>query len=290
MIIDGKKIAEEVKADLKAKIANIPADKRKPGLAVILVGDDPASHFYVGSKQKSCEAVGIESFKTVLAAASTQDEVIATIEKYNQDEKVDGILLQLPLPDALKEQSQDIINIIKPEKDADGLTTFNQGLLLNGSSQAVEPCTPKGCMELLSRINVDLAGKKALVVGRSLLVGRPISLMLNQANATVTMAHSRTKDLAGEVAAADILVAAIGKKEFIKGEWIKPGAVVIDVGINAETYTKEDDTKARKLYGDVEFAAAEARASYITPVPGGVGPMTVAMLLVNTFELYQKRK
>lgn len=284
-LIDGKKIAAEIKAELKEKINSL---NTKPGLAVILVGDDPASHFYVASKQKSCDEVGIASFKTVLEASSSKDDVIATIQKYNENPQVDGILLQLPLPEAIREYSQEIINTIKPDKDVDGLTTFNQGLLMNASKDAVEPCTPKGCMELLKRSNIDLTGKKALVVGRSSLVGKPIALMLNNANATVTMAHSRTADLAAEVANCDILIAAIGRKEFIKGEWLKTGSIVIDVGINAEKYTKEDGSEAKKLYGDVEFKTAEQKASYITPVPGGVGPMTVAMLLVNTYRLHER--
>lgn len=282
-IIDGKAIATEIKSELKLAISKIIA--RKPGLAVILVGDDPASHYYVGSKQKSCGEVGMESFKTVLSASSSKQELISVIENYNQDPKVDGILLQLPLPEALRANTQEIIDTISPTKDVDGLTSYNLGQLVVKSPDTVYPCTPKGCMELLQRSGVELAGKKVLVIGRSILVGKPIALMLNNANATVTMAHSRTKNLEAEVKSADILIAAIGVPEFIKGSWIKEGSVVIDVGINA---IEDGPEKKRKLVGDVEYLEAEKRAALITPVPGGVGPMTVAMLLSNTLELYHK--
>lgn len=282
-IIDGKKIAAGIRSELKAEIAKISG--RKPGLAVILVGDDSASHYYVGSKQKACEEIGMKSFKTILPASSTIDELKAVINKYNEDPNVDGILLQLPLPETLKQDTQEIIDTISHTKDVDGLTTVNLGAILVKSSNAVYPCTPKGCMELLKRSGVELSGKKALVIGRSTLVGKPISIMLNDANATVTMAHSRTKNLEQEVLDADILIAAIGSPEFIKGSWIKDGAIVIDVGINA---IEQVEAQKRKLVGDVEFSEAEKKASLITPVPGGVGPMTVAMLLSNTLELYKR--
>jgi methylenetetrahydrofolate dehydrogenase (NADP+)/methenyltetrahydrofolate cyclohydrolase len=281
-IIDGKAIAADIRQELKSEISGIKG--RKPGLAVILVGDDPASHYYVGSKQKACTEVGMESFKTVLSASASEDELIEVIEKYNADSNVDGILLQLPLPDSLRANTQEIIDTISPTKDVDGLTSFNLGQLVVKSDTAVEPCTPKGCMELLKRSGVDVSGKKALVIGRSTLVGKPISLLLNNANATVTMAHSRTKDLQKEVSEADILIAAIGVPEFVSGDWIKNNAVVIDVGINA---IDQGEGQKRKLVGDVNFLEAEKKASLITPVPGGVGPMTVAMLLTNTLELYR---
>lgn len=274
-IIDGKAIAADIRTELKAKVALL-GDKRKPGLAVILVGDDPASHYYVRSKQKKCEEIGYESFKTVLGADSSKEEVIKVISDYNKDSKVDGILLQLPLPEAIRAHTDEIIDTISADKDVDGLTAINQGKLLS-YRDAIEPCTPKGCIEMLKRSGVEMSGKKAIVIGRSNLVGKPMAILLSRENATATLAHSRTKDLAAEVQAADIVIAAIGKKEFVKGEWIKPGAVVIDVGINAED---------NKLYGDVDFEAAKEAASLISPVPGGVGPMTIAMLLVNTWELY----
>ena len=280
-LIDGKETAKQIKAELKEKISTIAG--RKPGLAVIIVGDDKASHYYVGSKQKACSEVGIESFKTELGSQTTKDELIKVITSYNQNKKVDGILLQLPLPDSLKSITQEIIDTISADKDVDGLTTLNLGKLVSKSPDAIEPCTPKGCMELLKRYNINPSGKKAIVLGRSTLVGKPIALLLNNANATVTMAHSRTKNINNELKEADIIIAAIGQAEFINGNFIKQNAVVIDVGINAI----ERDGK-RILVGDVEFASAESKASFITPVPGGVGPMTVAMLLQNTYELFQK--
>jgi methylenetetrahydrofolate dehydrogenase (NADP+)/methenyltetrahydrofolate cyclohydrolase len=280
-LIDGKETAKQIKAELKEKISTIAG--RKPGLAVIIVGDDKASHYYVGSKQKACSEVGIESFKTELGSKTTKDELISIITGYNKNEKVDGILLQLPLPDSLKSITQEIIDTISADKDVDGLTTLNLGKLVSKSPDAIEPCTPKGCMELLKRYGIDPSGKKAIVLGRSTLVGKPIALLLNNANATVTMAHSRTKNINNELKEADIIIAAIGQAEFINGNFIKQNAVVIDVGINAI----ERDGK-RILVGDVEFASAESKASFLTPVPGGVGPMTVAMLLQNTYELFQK--
>lgn len=285
MIIDGKKIAQEIKDELKLEIKNLLASaKRAPGLAVILVGDDPASQFYVAKKQSACAELGIESFKTVLDADCTKEKLISAIKAYNSDTKVDGILLQLPLPSQLKPFTQEILDTISEHKDADGLTTLNLGKVLLGSPSAISPCTPKGCMELLKRSGVELSGKRVLVIGRSLLVGKPVALMLSNANATVTLAHSQTQNLAQEVFQADIIVAAIGKPEAIKGEWIKPGAVVIDVGINS--VIAQDGTK--KILGDVEFMQASQQASLITPVPGGVGPMTVAMLLKNTTELWKR--
>ena len=280
-IIDGKETAKQIRAELSQKISALAG--RKPGLAVIIVGDDKASHYYVNSKQKSCTEVGIDSFKTELPATTSKEELLEVIANYNKDEKVDGILLQLPLPDGLRANTQEIIDTISPSKDVDGLTTINLGKLVAKAPGAIEPCTPKGCMELLKRYEIETSGKKAIVLGRSTLVGKPISLLLNNANATVTMAHSRTQNLEQELGEADIIVAAIGQAEFINGAAIKADAVVIDVGINAI----QKDGK-RVLVGDVEFNSAESRASFITPVPGGVGPMTVAMLLQNTFELHKQ--
>ena len=285
MIIDGKKIAQEIQDELKLEIKNLRAgSKRAPGLAVILVGDDPASQFYVAKKQSACAELGIESFKTVLGADCTKEKLVSVIKAYNSDTKVDGILLQLPLPTPLKPFTQEILDTISEHKDVDGLTTLNLGKVLLDSPSAIFPCTPKGCMELLKRSGVALSGKRVLVIGRSLLVGKPVALMLSNANATVILAHSQTQNLAQEVLQADIIVAAIGKPEAIKGEWIKPGAVVIDVGINS--VIAQDGTK--KIVGDVEFAQASQQAGFITPVPGGVGPMTVAMLLKNTTELWKR--
>lgn len=279
-IIDGKAIAADIRSELKTKVEAL-GSKRKPGLAVIIVGDDPASHFYVRSKEKFSKEIGFESFKSVLPETASKADVIKLINEYNNDNKVDGILLQLPLPQKLKEETQDIINTISSSKDVDGLTYINQGKLLNYEDSAVEPCTPKGCMELLKRSGIELSGKKAIVIGRSALVGKPMAILLSKANATVTLAHSRTQNLEEEVRSADIVIAAIGRKEFVKGSWIKRGAVVIDVGINAV-----EEAGAKKLYGDVDYAEAVKVSSAISPVPGGVGPMTIAMLLVNTFELY----
>ncbi len=285
-IIDGKAIAQDIRAELKSQIQELRKSKptlREPGLAVILVGDDPASSFYVNKKQESCTEVGIKSYKTIVPANTTREEVIGIIERYNADDKVDGILLQLPLPKAIREQTQGIIDHIKPNKDVDGLTSYNLGLLVVNDPHTVYPCTPKGCMELLKRSGINPAGKKALVIGRSTLVGKPISLMLNQANATVTMAHSKTANLEEEISNADILVPAIGSPEFVKGSWLKPGAVVIDVGINSV-----EKNGKKTIVGDMEYQSSLDQASYITPVPGGVGPMTVAMLLTNCFELYKR--
>ncbi len=285
-VIDGKAIAQDIRSELKSQIQTLRKNNsalREPGLAVILVGDDPASSFYVNKKQESCTEVGINSYKTILPASTTREELIGTIEKYNFDDKVDGILLQLPLPKAIREHTQEIIDHIKPNKDVDGLTSYNLGLLVVNDPQTVYPCTPKGCMELLKRSGIDVHGKKALVIGRSTLVGKPISLMLNQANATVTMAHSKTANLEQEIRNADILIPAIGSAEFVKGSWLKPGAVVIDVGINSV-----EKNGKKTIVGDTEYNTAQDTASYITPVPGGVGPMTVAMLLTNCFELYKR--
>ncbi len=278
-LIDGKAISQEIRDDLSKKVASLGVDARKPGLAVIIVGDDAASHYYVRNKQKKCEEVGFLSFKDELPDSASKEELIKVIEKHNADEKVDGILLQLPLPEGLKADTDEIIDHIAPEKDADGLTTINQGKLL-AYRDAIEPCTPKGCMELIKRTGLEISGKKAIVIGRSNLVGKPMAMLLSKANATVTLAHSRTQNLEEEIQAADIVVAAIGRKEFVKGSSLKDGAVVIDVGINAE----EIDGK-KQLSGDVDFAHAQ-HVLHITPVPGGVGPMTIAMLLVNTWELY----
>ena len=298
-IIDGKKISAEIKEELKKKISGFltVSDQNKlderfsrpPCLAVILVGDDPASHYYVSSKEKSCEAVGIKSIKKIMAASISKEELLQQIAEFNKDDGIDGILLQLPLPEHLREFTQDIVDSISVDKDVDGLTTANLGRLLSNSKSAIHPCTPKGCMELLKRYGIKTEAKRVLVIGRSTLVGLPISILLNQANATVIMAHSRTANLEEECKNADIIVAAIGKPNYIQGSWLKAGAVVIDVGINAVMQVQADGSELKKIVGDVDFKTASEKASFITPVPGGVGLMTVAMLLSNTVELYLRK-
>lgn len=289
-LIDGKKIAEDIKSELKEDIEKFTKENfsRKPRLAVIIVGDDPASHYYVKNKEKACELVGIDSKKTVLAAETSKEELTKEIENLNNDKEIDAILLQLPLPDALRAKTQEIVDTINIDKDVDGLTTLNLGRVFANDTKAIYPCTPKACMELLKRYNVETLGKRALIIGRSTLVGKPISILLNKANATVTMAHSRTQNLEAECSLADIVIAAAGKAKFIQGEWLKDNAVIIDVGINAITHIGPEGEEKRKLVGDVDFDSAKERAGFITPVPGGVGPMTVAMLLGNTFELYKR--
>jgi len=274
MIIDGKQVAAAVRAEVASRVKELSRTGRVPGLTVVRVGDDPASAVYVRGKRKACEEVGMRSVEHHLAATTGQEELLALIRKLNADPETDGILVQLPLPKQIDESS--ILDAIDPRKDADGFHPVNVGALWLGKP-APRPCTPAGVMRLLDEAKVDPKGKRALVIGRSHIVGKPMAAMLLERHATVTVAHSRTQDLAAEVARADILVAAIGKAEIVKGEWVKPGAVVIDVGMNR----KADG----KLCGDVEYAEAAKRAGAITPVPGGVGPMTIAMLLVNTLEL-----
>lgn len=276
-IIDGKAFA----ADLRARVAEhvpdfVEAVGRKPGLAVVLVGDDPASQVYVGSKGKATVAAGMESFQHVLSASTSQDELIALVEKLNADDAVDGILVQLPLPEGLDEAAT--VAAIDPAKDVDGLTDANVARLANNEDGLV-PCTPLGCMMLLRDRLGELSGLDAIVVGRSQLVGRPMAQLLVNANCTVTIAHSRTRNLPDIVRGADIVVAAVGRAEMVKGDWLKPGAVVVDVGINRLAPTEEG--KKGRLVGDVAFAEAH-HVKAITPVPGGVGPMTIAVLLRNT--------
>lgn len=283
-VIDGKAFA----AGLRARIADaVPAfaaaTGRVPGLAVVLVGDDPASAVYVGSKGKATVA-GMASFEHRLPATATQAEVEALLATLNADEAVDGILLQLPLPRHLDEQAA--VATIDPDKDVDGLTPVSAGRLALGIPGMV-PCTPYGCLLLLQDRLGDLSGKDAIVVGRSILVGKPMAALLLGANCTVTMAHSRTRNLADAVRRADIVVAAVGRAEMVKGDWIKPGAVVIDVGIN-RLAPAEGETRGR-LVGDVDYASVLPLASAITPVPGGVGPMTIACLLRNTLVAAHRR-
>jgi methylenetetrahydrofolate dehydrogenase (NADP+) / methenyltetrahydrofolate cyclohydrolase len=273
-IIDGKRIAAQVRAEVAEKVKQLAAQGRTPGLTVVRVGDDPASEIYVRGKRKACDEVGIRSVEHHLPATTTQQELLALVQRLNADPTVHGILVQLPLPKQIQERA--VLDAIDPRKDADGFHPFNVGALSIGMP-GPRACTPAGVMRLLAEAGCDLKGKRALVVGRSNIVGKPMAMMLLEAHATVTIAHSRTRDLADEVRRADVVVAAIGKAEAIRGEWIREGAVVIDVGMNR--------LPTGKLAGDVEFAAAERRAGAITPVPGGVGPMTIAMLLANTVDL-----
>lgn len=271
-IIDGKKIAAELRADIAKQVADLKKKGVQPGLTVILVGDDPASHVYVRNKIKACEEVGIISHEHRMAADSTQQEVRHVIKNLNANPNVHGILLQLPLPTHM--DSDSLIQIIDPKKDVDGLTFINQGKLVAGDQTGLVPCTPQGSLQLIKSVKKDLTGLNAVVIGRSLLFGKPMAQLLLAENCTVTTAHSKTKNLADVCKQADILVAAVGRAKMVKGDWIKQGAIVIDVGIN-----RADDGK---LYGDVDYDEAAKVAQAITPVPGGVGPMTIACLLENT--------
>lgn len=279
-ILDGKSLAQKIQSQLQEKIEKkIVEKKRAPGLAVLMVGDNPASAVYVRNKEKACAKVGINSYGRHFPTQTSQEKLEAVIEQLNQDDSVDGILVQLPLPSHL--DAVGLLLKIAPDKDADGLHPTNLGKLVRGEV-GLRSCTPAGVMEILAAYNLDVEGKKAVVVGRSILVGKPLALMLLEQNATVTIAHSRTENLASVTREADILIAAVGKPEFITGEMIKPNAVVIDVGINR----LEGEGGKSRLVGDVAFKEAHKVASFITPVPGGVGPMTVAMLLKNTYLSY----
>lgn len=272
-IIDGKTVAENLKEKVRLDALNF-AEKygRKPGLAVIMVGENPASAIYVRNKAIACAKCGINSLEYKLPESSTEKEVIALVKSVANDKNVDGMIVQLPLPDGFDEKK--ILSYVPAEKDADGFSSLNAGDLLLGND-CLSACTPQGIIELIKSTGTDICGKRAVVVGRSNIVGKPVALMLLANDATVTVCHSKTQNLASVTREADILVVAIGKKEFITGDMIKPGAVVIDVGMNRDN---------GKLYGDVEFSSASEVASFITPVPGGVGPMTVAMLLKNTMK------
>jgi methylenetetrahydrofolate dehydrogenase (NADP+)/methenyltetrahydrofolate cyclohydrolase len=269
-IIDGAATAARRRAATADRVAALKTEGVKPGLAVVIVGEDPASQVYVRNKEKACEEAGIYSVKHALPASTTQDELLKLVENLNAEERIHGILVQLPLPAHIDEEA--VLEAISPSKDVDGFHPVSVGNLVVGKETFV-PCTPAGCMALLEETGVDLTGKEAVVVGRSNIVGKPVALLLLERNATVTVCHSRTTDLPDVIGRADVLVVAVGRPEMVKGVWIKPGAVVIDVGIN-----RVDG----KLVGDVEFDSARQRASAITPVPGGVGPMTIAMLLENT--------
>ncbi len=278
-IIDGKNVALQVKLEVKEQVERLKTQHSViPGLAVILVGDDPASAVYVRNKQKACDDVGIHSRTFSFSADVEQKELEILIQELNKNPQYNGILVQMPLPKPLNARA--LLNMINPDKDVDGLLPVNIGKLAIGE-EALYPCTPLGIMVLLQRYNIPVSGSHAVIVGRSNLVGKPLSLMMLAANATVTVCHTRTRDLPDLVRQADILVAAAGKRAIIRGEWIKQGAAVIDVGTNR--------TESGKLAGDVEFEQAEKRASYITPVPGGVGPMTIAMLMKNTLAATERQ-
>jgi methylenetetrahydrofolate dehydrogenase (NADP+)/methenyltetrahydrofolate cyclohydrolase len=273
-IIDGKTIAASLRADIARDVQALKTMGRTPGLAVILVGDDPASKVYVGGKIKASEEVGIQSFEHRLPVDTTAENIAALIRQLNADQTVHGILLQLPLPAAIN--SDPLIQMIAPEKDVDGLTFVNAGKLVAGDETGMVPCTPQGSLRLIQSVKQDLTGLHAVVIGRSLLFGKPMAQLLLAQNCTVTTAHSKTRDLPAICAQADILVAAVGRAKMVKGDWIKPGAIVIDVGINR--------LETGKLSGDVDFDEVSAVAGFITPVPGGVGPMTIACLLQNTLK------
>lgn len=277
-ILNGKQVAAEIRAELKTRAEALRKDGVVPCLAVLLAGDDPASKIYVRNKKRACEEIGIESRELLFPESVTEEELIAQIRALNEDAAVDAMLVQLPLPKHINEAR--VLAEIAPEKDADGFHVVNAGRLFTGQT-SVLPCTPAGCMELLRRANVEFSGKHAVVVGRSNIVGKPMAMLLLNEHCTVTICHSRTKDLARFTRDADILVAAVGRPGIITGEMIKPGAAVIDVGINR--------LENGKLMGDVDFASAEPVAGAITPVPGGVGPMTIAMLMQNAILAAEKR-
>ena len=277
-LIDGKALAASIRADLKVRVQSLKERGHCPGLAVVLVGDNPASQVYVRNKIKACADTGIQSFEYRLPAQTTEAELLELIDRLNRDEAVDGILVQLPVPRHISEER--IIAAIAPEKDADGFHPINVGNLVVGRPGFL-PCTPYGVMKMIDSTGYDLTGKRAVVVGRSNIVGKPQALLLLRRNATVTVAHSRTENLAEVTREADVLIAAVGRAKLIKADMIKLGALVIDVGMNRD--------ENGKLCGDVDTAAAMEVAGWISPVPGGVGPMTIAMLLTNTVEAVERR-
>ena len=298
-VLDGRKINREILDELRPRIAALRAKKRPPALAVVLVGDDPASHIYVRNKIKTCHELGIESLDVTPPASVTTEELLRIIEGFNNNPEVDGILVQSPLPKQI--DSQQILLAIDPSKDADGFHLFNVGSLV-ANRPAPRACTPAGILQLLKRYCIPISGKKAVVVGRSEIVGKPMALMLLHENATVTICHSRTQDLPGECRRADILIAAIGKPAMITADYIKPGAVIVDVGMNrlsdeAEVHRIFAHDTARLaafakngavLVGDVDPSAMCQLSSAYTPVPGGVGPLTIAMLMANTVDLAEQ--
>ena len=275
-IIDGKKVSTQIKQKIIAEVKALKEKTGKvPGLAVVLVGDDPASAVYVRNKNKTCKNVGFQSFENILPADTSESKLLNLIDELNNDEKVNGILIQLPLPNHIA--SQKILEAINPEKDVDGFHLENIGRLVTGNA-VFKPCTPRGIIELLDQYKVEIEGKNAVVLGRSNIVGKPIAFLLLERNATVTICHSRTKDLPTILRSADILIAAIGKPNFVTSSMVKDNVVIIDVGIN-----RVED----KLIGDVDYQSVSKKVSLITPVPGGVGPMTIAMLMANTLQAFK---
>ena len=287
-ILDGKAMAADLRAEIAAAVAEMKASTgRAPGLAVVLVGDDPASRSYVAAKGKACAAAGIHSREIGLPATARREEILAAVRALNADDAIDGILVQLPLPDASIER--EILEAIDPAKDVDGFHPTNVGRMVQGLP-AFAPCTPVGVMEILRRSGTPLSGAAVVVIGRSQLVGRPLSILLSQkgVDATVTLCHTRTKDLARFTRAADIVVVAAGRPNTLTADMVRPGAVVIDVGVNRVPDASR--ASGHRLVGDVDFAAVAEKAAAITPVPGGVGPMTIAMLLRNTVEAARRRR
>ncbi len=287
VIIDGQQVAERMRSAIAEEAAQFAAQHGfPPGLGVVLVGDNPASHQYVRMKRRACEKAGMASFAAELPQNATQDQVAAAVQAMNDDPRVHGILVQLPLPPQVDEQT--ILSLVSLDKDVDGFHPLNIGALaMKGRDPLFTPATPTGCMVLLEEVGAVLDGANAVVIGRSNIVGLPVALMLMKANATVTVCHSRTRDMRSVIQRADVVIAAIGKPEYVKGDWLKPGAVVIDVGTN-----KIDDPGSPQGYrfvGDVEFASAVNVASAISKVPGGVGPMTITMLMVNTMKAAKRR-
>jgi methylenetetrahydrofolate dehydrogenase (NADP+) / methenyltetrahydrofolate cyclohydrolase len=280
-ILDGNALAQELRAGFAARVAELKVHGVTPGLAVVLVGDNPASQVYVRNKVNACEQTGMRSEKIVYPATTTQTEVLVKIAELNADPSIHGILVQLPLPRHFDAEA--VLEAIAAEKDVDGFHAENVGALMQGQPRFI-PCTPYGVMKMLEKGKVELKGAEAVVIGRSNIVGKPMAMLLLHAGATVTVCHSQTRDLAAHTRRADIVVAAVGRPRFLKADMIKPGAVVIDVGINRI----ESGPEAGKLCGDVDFAACKEVASLITPVPGGVGPMTITMLLANTLEAAER--
>ncbi|MGN1117802.1 MAG: bifunctional methylenetetrahydrofolate dehydrogenase/methenyltetrahydrofolate cyclohydrolase FolD [Acutalibacteraceae bacterium] len=279
-ILDGKQVSLDVKNELREMTAKLKAEKGYvPCLAVIIVGEDPASKVYVANKEKACEYIGYKSLKYALEEDTTQQELLSLIEKLNNDDEVDGILCQLPLPKHIDEEA--VINAIKPEKDVDAFHPVNVGKIMVGNYTTL-PCTPAGVMELLKRTGTALTGKNCVVIGRSNIVGKPMSILLLHANATVTICHSKTRNLKEICSNADIIVAAVGRAKFVTADMVKEGAIVIDVGINRN--------ENGKLCGDVDFENVKDKCSFITPVPGGCGPMTIAMLMKNTYSAAVERR
>lgn len=280
--IDGKQVAKKVIAECAESIKSLKLSGLTPGLAVVLIGEDPASQVYVSSKVKKCKELGIHSEKIVLAKDSTQEEVLAVVERLNNDDKIHGILVQSPPPKHINEE--EIVLAIAPEKDVDGFHPVNVAKLVLEDNSGFVPCTPAGCMRLLKEYNIETAGAEVVVIGRSMIVGKPMALLLmgRNGNATVTVAHSRTKDITETCKTADIVIAALGKPNFVTADMVKEGAVVIDVGINR--VEDKSTQKGYKIVGDVDFQQVESKCKAITPVPGGVGPMTIAMLISNTIK------